>query len=170
MKNSTKFIWISQSAVAAVVFLSRLGVLPSNYSPLGTFGFFSGNAILYFGIIIGFDYFVGGFYEGFLFTYAGFLAYFLLGRVAKNTIGRQLLFVPVASVSFFLISNIGSWWYWYPHNFEGLLSCYALALPFFQNTFIADIGFGYSFILCRCIHWKKASHIIHLHIKSLSIK
>lgn len=147
--------WLWQTITVCLVFISRLGILPSNYSPLGSYGFFSGNWILFFGSILAFDYFVGGFYQGFLFTYLGFFAYFLLGKFAARSTSRQLILVPIASVFFFLFSNLGVWWHWYPHTFEGLILCYTAALPFFQNTFFGDMFFGYSFVLVREIYLQR---------------
>ena len=79
MTRLTAKQWSLHIFFAVLVFLSRLGMLPVNYSPLGSFGFFSRNTILYFGVIILFDAFVGGFYDGFLYTYAGFASYLILG-------------------------------------------------------------------------------------------
>lgn len=128
------------------VFVSRLGHLLPNFSPLGSFGFFGGNFFLFiFGIIL-FDAFIGGFYKGFIFNYIGFLMYFLFGRIAKGNLKLQLSLLPIASFAFFLISNFGVWHYWYPHTLEGLRLCYTLALPFFFNTLMGDLIFGYGFL------------------------
>lgn len=132
--------------LAIVVFISRLGILPPNFSPLGSFGFFGKSLPLYFITIFAFDILVGGFYGGMIFTYLGFLAYYLFGLLAKNKLGRQILFLPLASVFFFLISNFGSFLTMYPHTITGLIDCYTMALPFFQNTLFGDLAFGYGFL------------------------
>lgn len=134
---------------ALVVFISRFGMLPANVSPLGSFGFFSQNPTLYFVTILAFDYFKGGFYKGFIFTYLGFAGYYLLGKIARNKLKRQLVLLPLASFVFFLFSNFGSWFYWYPRNLTGLIACYTLALPFYQRTLLGDLVFGYMFILLK---------------------
>ena len=141
-----------ESLGAIAVYTSRLGFLPANFSPLGSFGFFSQNIFIYFGSIFLFDLLVGGFYKGNIFTYAGFLAYFLLGKLAKNNPTKQAMFLPLASLTFFILSNLGSWYFWYPHTLTGLATCYLAALPFYKNTFLSDILFGYSYI------WLKQSH------------
>ena len=132
---------------AVLVFFSRLRFLPANFSPLGSFGFFSQNWLLFFASIVVFDFFVGGFYKGWALNYLGFAIYPLLGTFSRGKINRQLLLLPTASVLFFLFSNLGVWWYWFPHTFEGLLACYTLALPFYQRTLIGDVVFGYGYLL-----------------------
>ncbi len=139
----------SNSLVLAVsVFLSRLKVFPANVSPLGSFGFFSQSPWLYILSIVLFDYFIGGFYTGFLWTYLAFLAYPAIGFFArKRSIKHQALLLPGASVMFFVISNFGVWLNWYPMTWSGLLTCYTLALPFFARTLIGDLFFGYGYLV-----------------------
>lgn len=128
-----------------VVFFSRFGYLPANVSLLGSFGFFGGNFFLYFFSIVLFDVVKGGFYSGFLFTYLGFLGYWILGRMAKS-LQLKLALLPIASFIFFLVSNFGVWLYWYPHTLSGLITCYSLAIPFYKNTLFGDLFFGYGYI------------------------
>ena len=133
---------------ATAVFVSRLGYLPANISPLGSFGFFGQNKWLFFTTIILFDWLVGGFYPGFWVTYLGFAIYPLLGKLARNT-RLKLILLPLASFSFFLISNLGVWWYWYPHTLVGLSTCYLLAVPFYKKTLVGDLVFGYGYLLVK---------------------
>lgn len=133
---------------AAAVFISRLGYLPANISPLGSFGFFGQKSGLFFATIILFDWLVGGFYPGFWVTYLGFAMYPLLGKLARNT-RLKIILLPLASFSFFLISNFGVWWYWYPHTWAGLASCYLLAVPFYKKTLMGDLMFGYGYLLVK---------------------
>jgi hypothetical protein len=130
------------------VFISRLGYLPANISPLGSFGFFGKNKWLFFTTIILFDWLVGGFYPGFWVTYLGFAMYPLLGKLAKST-RLKLTLLPLASFLFFLVSNFGVWWYWYPHTLTGLTTCYLLAVPFYKQTLIGDLVFGYGYLLVK---------------------
>jgi len=148
---------IKQLSLALLVFGSRFIGLPANMSPVGSFGFWNKNLFLYFASIIAFDYFKGGFYQGFWFTYLGFLSYYLLGRITRNNLKRQLVFLPLASLLFFLISNFGVWYYWYPHSLAGLGRCYLLALPFYRNTLIGDVLFGYSPMVLRSLNLIKTS-------------
>lgn len=130
------------------VFISRLGYLPANVSPLGSFGFFGGSSWMFFATIVLFDWLAGGFYPGFWVTYIAFAMYPLLGRLAKNT-RLKLVLLPLASFSFFAISNLGVWWFWYPHTMSGLISCYLLAIPFYKRTLIGDLVFGYGYLLVK---------------------
>lgn len=47
------------------------------------------------------------------------------------------------TLSFFLISNFGTWLFWnmYPKTAVGLLAAYVAGIPFFQNRFASDVIF-----------------------------
>lgn len=150
MKKSKIKIYLGSFAT----YLSRLGMLPPNFSPLGSFGFFSQSLIPYFVSIIAFDLLVGGFYKGQLFTYLGFFSYYLFGKLAGKNRTKQALLLPLASLSFFVLSNFGSWYFWYPHTTSGLIACYLAALPFYKNTLLSDLIFGYGYLSLK--HFQKA--------------
>lgn len=147
---------LQQLGVATGVLFSRLGMLPANVSPLGSFGFFSRNPLYFVASIVIFDLAWGGLYKGYWFTYLGFAAYWILGRVAGNNATRQAVLLPLASLAFFLFSNLGSWWYWYPHTWEGLALCLTLAIPFYKATLLGDMLFGYGYLALR--HMVKVLH------------
>ncbi len=166
--------WQPRTLVAALIaFVSRLSILPANLNVVGSFGFFGGNVWLFMASIIIFDAFVGGYYRGWMFTYLGFLAYPTLGTAARWLDSRlvhaswapswmhrwslQVLFLPLASFAFFIFSNAGVWWHWYPHTIQGLLTCYTLALPFYQRTLIGDLGFGYGWLVIKLVLKQLAS-------------
>lgn len=139
-------------AIAAVgVFATRGGFLPPNVSPLGASGFSTKNFVWFFLGILSFDYFRGGLYPGVFLTYLGFAAYPLFGRLAGNSLRKQAVFLPLASCSFFVLSNLGVWWFWYPQTWAGLVLCYTMALPFYRNTFLSDLGFLTVFALIRYV-------------------
>lgn len=149
MKRSSKNMKQSHWAkyLAAIgVFASRFISLPANFSPLGSFGFFGQNPLLFLLIITVHDYLRGGFYPGFWLTYLGFFMYVVLGKVAHGKCKRQLLLLPTASFLFFLFSNLGVWWYWRDHSLQSLISTYLLGLPFYKNTFLGDLVFGYGYM------------------------
>ncbi|MFO0908599.1 MAG: DUF6580 family putative transport protein [Isosphaeraceae bacterium] len=59
-------------------------------------------------------------------------------------------FSVLASTTFFLLSNLAVWFegtgYDFPRTFAGLMSTYAVAIPFYQNSLVADlIGTGLLF-------------------------
>jgi len=142
----------SNLAMMGAVFMSRFFSLLPNFSLVGSFGFFQVNPIYYFLQLVVFDFFFGGYYQGWFFTYLGFSAYWLFGRVAGSRISRQVLFLPVASLAFYLLSNFGVWWYWYPHTLFGLLTCYVLGVPFYRNTLLGDLFFGGVIITLKAIN------------------
>jgi hypothetical protein len=84
------------------------------------------------------------------FTYVGFVAYVLVGRLIGE---KDLSPVNIAgaalwgSVVFFLISNFGSWVAsdLYPRSPAGLWECYALGVPFYRNTLLSDVVFTAGF-------------------------
>lgn len=147
---------MQQILVALSVFISRFLAFPANFSPVGAFGFSTSRWWLYAVTIVGFDLVRGGFYPGFWLTYGGFAMYFLFGRLAGESLQKRLIFLPVASVAFFFLSNLGVWWYWYDHTAQDLVRCFTLALPFFRNTFLSDLIFGYGAMVVSMI-WSRLS-------------
>lgn len=141
-----------QTVTAGIVLLSRVRTfiqwLPANFSPLGSFGFFGQSGWFFLSILV-FDLFFGGFYPNVWATYLGFAAYPLFGHLAGKKTKKQLVLLPLASLSFFLISNFGVWWYWYEHSWLGLISCYSLALPFYTRTLLGDLSFGYGYLAVK---------------------
>ena len=47
----------------------------------------------------------------------------------------------LSSILFFIITNFAVWaiWDYYPKTIDGLLLCYTMAIPFFQNTLLGTI-------------------------------
>ncbi len=142
---------LKQQLISALGILAvRIGkILPANFSPLGTFGFFSSNPFFYFLSILIFDYFFAGFYRGQSWVYLAFSIYPLLGHLSRGQIKRQVILIPLASLLFFLISNFGVWLNWYPRTTAGLLDCYLLALPFYGRTLMGDLLFSYGYLMLR---------------------
>lgn len=79
-------------------------------------------------------------------TWLGFAMVALIGYWLREheTIAR----VGIASVAgptvFFLISNFGVWlgWRMYPATWDGLVTCYVAALPFYRNSLVATVGYA----------------------------
>ena len=82
------------------------------------------------------------FYEGFYWQYGAFALIALFGMKWFNQVNvAKILGGSLgASILFFVISNFGVWMSSaiYTKSFSGLLSCYAAALPFFNNTILGD--------------------------------
>lgn len=95
------------------------------------------------------------FYQGFYWQYAAYVFITLLGATLNNKM-RVTRFIPTclfASILFFVVSNLGVWLggLLYPFTFEGLVLCYAAAIPFFKNTLAGDLF--YSFVMFGSAIW-----------------
>ncbi len=83
-----------------------------------------------------------------LFVYGGYVGYVVAGWMLRRRSRWPL--VPVAalggSVFFFLVSNFGVWVSGgYPRTLDGLLQCYAAAIPFYRGTLLGDIVYSVIF-------------------------
>lgn len=78
---------------------------------------------------------------------------FLHGRQA--TVGRVIAVSLAASVSFFLLSNLNTFFETtlYPRNWAGLMTCLTAGLPFFKNTLLGDLV--YTGALFGVFEWAK---------------
>ena len=80
-----------------------------------------------------------------LVTWMWYAAVVALGTVLTRH--RKALWIIcsalASSVSFFLISNFAVWaaYNMYPKTLSGLITCYAMAVPFFRGTFASDLLF-----------------------------
>jgi hypothetical protein len=59
-------------------------------------------------------------------------------RAALSTAAVTL----IGAVQFFVVTNFACWLLWYPHSWEGLMTCFIAAIPFFQNTLLGDAVFA----------------------------
>jgi hypothetical protein len=80
-------------------------------------------------------------------SWAWYAAILWLGTNLREKAGfwRVVGAAATSSVSFFLVSNFGSWVAWpqmYPRSFSGLMACYAAGLPFFRGTATSDLFFS----------------------------
>lgn len=91
------------------------------------------------------DIFIG-FYSSriMLSVYGSFLIIGLLGIYLKKH--KSVVNIAVASLTasilFFVITNFSMWAIphsMYAHTWQGLLTCYTMALPFFRNTLMGDL-------------------------------
>ena len=122
-----------------VVPMSALTLFGSVYLPKKLF-------FLPLAILLISDFFIGFYGTDMFYVYGSFLITGLLGlwlRSHKNplfVIGSALS----SSILFFIITNFGVWAppnNWYTHDFAGLINSYTMALPFFRNSLIGDVGY-----------------------------
>ena len=147
----------SKEQLIVILILVAVGVFyrllphPANFAPIAAVSLFSGFYFRrYFVFLVPIlsmflsDFFIG-FYNWKLMVvvYASFVLIGFIGiLIRKNksilsVIGCSLM----SSVLFFLLTNFAVWFFsaWYPHNLQGLESCYLMAVPFFRNTALGDL-------------------------------
>jgi len=75
-------------------------------------------------------------------VYSTILTIALVSPMQKNYLNLGIMAIG-SSVWFFITTNFSVWiiWDYYPITFEGLISCYTFALPFFKNTLISTCLF-----------------------------
>lgn len=104
------------------------------------------------------DFFIGFYGIDMLYVYGSFTLVALIGLWLRNHKSARFVITSAlfSSTLFFLITNFGVWAppnNWYTHDLEGLIQSYTLALPFFRNTLIGDLGYtiilfgGYELVL-----------------------
>lgn len=110
------------------------------------------NNILYAEYFDGFTWF----YSGFAWQYASYVLTVLVGTllIKKVNIKSVTVGALLATLVFFIMSNLGVWasGNMYPMTAEGLISCFAAALPFLGGTLLGNLlycavlfgGFAYA--------------------------
>lgn len=134
--------------------VARLLPHPPNFTPIGGLALFSGSKLSSrFGFLIPLsamflsDLFLG-FHSTIIYVYISFLIIFFVGRLIKKVNPTGLFFAILgSSFLFFLITNFGVWLAtdMYIKNLNGLLNCYINGLPFFRNTLVGDLIYGFGF-------------------------
>ena len=114
------------------------------------------------------DILISGWYFN-IWIYASYFLIILFGiklYSQKISVSNMLGGAVGESLIFFILSNFGVWigGTMYPVNFDGLLSCYINAIPFYHNTlgsnlFYAAILFGFYDILQTKFTVLKLQHI-----------
>ncbi len=76
-------------------------------------------------------------------TWLGFAVVALIGYWLRNreTVARIGVAALAGPTAFFLISNFGVWlgWRMYPATWDGLVTCYVAALPFYRNSLLSSV-------------------------------
>jgi hypothetical protein len=150
MKNK-KINIILVAIIILLLAASRLAHHPFNFTPLVAMSLFAGCylkrqwgiVIPLFGMLVS-DYFIGFYdWQVMLSVYVSIIMSFYIGYfLSAHKKWYNVFFSSiVSSILFFLITNFAVWVFfsWYPHNIQGFLLCYSLAIPFFRNTFSGDL-------------------------------
>ena len=141
--NKKQLIIISFIVIAAVV---RLFPHIPNVTPITAMALFSGVyftdkryaflipllAMFLSDLVLGFSYIT-------LFVYASFILVSYIGFASKKI---KIITILLSSISFFVITNFGTWLIGYPKTIDGFLECYTLAIPFFRNSLIGDFFYA----------------------------
>jgi len=151
------------TAVLLIVFaaFSRLLPHPMNFAPITAIALFSGAYlnkkyafIVPIAAMIFSDYFLG-FYRGIEWVYGSFVVIALVGlwlkgRISNAGAGKKTGYIfataLVSSIIFFVLTNFGVWisGTLYEVSYKGFLECYAMAIPFYRNTFLGDMVYAAS--------------------------
>jgi len=160
-------------SIILILALSRLLPHPPNFTPIVAVaimsGYFFRNVNLSFIVLLISMLFVDifiGFYKHMLFVYLSLFIITIIFYKISNKINFKNLFVFgfLGSLVFYLVSNFGVWFSGvlspitnlpYEKNFNGLINCYFLAIPFFKNTVISTLIFTYTAFLANHFYKKK---------------
>lgn len=146
-----RFIFISTLIIAAA-FLRLIPHMP-NFTPVAAIALFGGAFmtrkafafVIPFAALLLSDIFLG-FHNYMLAVYVSFALTVGLGILLSKKVNvLTVLGGAVASaVLFFIITNFAVWMLTpqYTKDFAGLISCYTMALPFFNNGIMGDVFYS----------------------------
>lgn len=154
-KNSNIILFL----IIVLATFSRLFISIPNFSTIGSLALFCGaiagrqkfSVLIPFAALLIGDLMMAGtgrlysdyFFQGyFLYVYVAFFITWLIGRFFKENLGfRNLILASIiSSVSFFLITNFGSWLQlgFYSKDFSGLIQAYIAGLSFYKNDIFSN--------------------------------
>ncbi len=179
-KNKTGLFLVFVSLAAATRLFPN--VMPPNVSPLASIALFGSTFFgrKYLAILVPLivlflsDLFLNNivysaYYEGFtifspnsILVYLAFLLIALIGfGVLKKVTGTRVLGGTIlATITFFLITNFGSWLYLpnYSKDLTGLFQSYVAGLPFLQNSLLGNLFYsGVFFGLYQVVNARNTS-------------
>lgn len=153
MKQNNTFRILVMAGLIVLAALTRLIDHPANVSPVMAIAIFAGAFIfdkrfallIPIGAMLLSDLFLG-FYPVSVFVYLAFGIGIFIGYLIKSRVKVQnvVLASLAGSMIFFVITNFGSWLtdpMYQPLNWDSLVRCYTLAIPFFRNTILGDITY-----------------------------
>jgi len=143
--------------------LSRFIPHAPNFTPVIAIALFGGvflrrsqAVILPMALMVATDMLLG-LHEMVIFTWGSVLVISYIGLWARKspTFGKVLLASVGSAVLFFAVTNFGAWLAYYPQTWEGFVTCYTLAIPFFRGTLASTLLYsalmfgGYEFLAAR---------------------
>ena len=152
MKNTTRYILIALLVSLGIA----LRVLPHewNMAPVAAIAAFAAflfstrtSIFVTAAILLVSDAVLGGYERGVMVAvYGSFFAMAFIGRWIRRSASfeRVLAGSLAGSTLFFLTTNFAVWAFGagYAKNAAGLLEAYTLAIPFFRNTILGDLGYS----------------------------
>jgi hypothetical protein len=156
MNKQNRSMVISAALLIVFAALTRLLPHPFNFTAVGAMAVFGGSvikdkklafllplaALLLSDVCLQLFSSTKGFYGTTqFFVYGAFMLITLLSTFIRKTSVANIAFAAVWSgLIFFIISNLGAWISstTYAHNLNGLLVCYAAAIPFYKNEFFGN--------------------------------
>ena len=141
--------------ISAIIFaLAMFRLLPHlpNVSPVAAMALFGGAyyadkrmAFLVPFLALFLSDLVLGLHNSMIFVYAGFALTVAIGFLLKGrvTITNTAFATVIASVLFFLLTNLGAWMTsgLYAKSAAGLMQAYVAGIPFFQNSLLGNAVF-----------------------------
>ena len=89
-----------------------------------------------------------GFHSTIFFTWGSVIFIGLISKFFIFSISNRITGSLLGAFLFFLITNFGVWSIGlYGYNFEGLIACYTLAIPFFGQTIVSTLIYAFIFEL-----------------------
>ena len=84
-----------------------------------------------------------GFHSTLLFTWGSIILIGFLSTYCAKGVARRIAGALIGAFVFFIITNFGVWTLGsYGYTFEGFISCYTLAVPFFLHSLISTLIFS----------------------------
>jgi hypothetical protein len=138
-----KFEMRAVFGLVVIALLTRLLPHPPNFAPITSIALFTGvhflnkRLAIFIPLLCMFltDLYIG-IHSLMPIIYLSFVMISILGMKAKSI---SLGVVLSASTLFFIVSNLGVWYFYYPHSWAGLSSCFILAIPFFVYSLMGDL-------------------------------
>ena len=126
---------------------------PPNFTPILGMSVFSGAIIgnRYFAYLIPLvamllsDLYIG-FHSSMPVIYFALALCVLIGTFIESRVSafNSILSITSGVIVFFIITNAAVWYgsEMYEHNLAGIITCYYMAIPFLQNTFLSSLIYG----------------------------
>ncbi|PJZ46595.1 DUF6580 family putative transport protein [Leptospira brenneri] len=131
--------------------ISRILPHPPNFTPVLAVSLFSGAYVadrrlaLFVPLLAMFlsDLYIG-FHDLIPVIYGFMILAVLFGKQIRSSLTKSFGYTVVGSVVFFVLTNLAVWATsgMYSLDLSGLVTCFTLAIPFFQNSIVGDLVYS----------------------------